>query len=133
VTESRRTIQDLLAASRDVLDRLDPAAAEAEARDGAVIVDTRCREQLEADGAIPGAIHVPLSVLYWRADPTSGHDDPRISAAFPDGRVILVCAHGYSSSMAAATLRQLGFRRATDVIGGFERWKADGLPFETTT
>ena len=108
------------------------ALARAMGSPGAILVDTRCREQLEADGVIPGAIHVPLSVLYWRADPASGHDDPRLSAAHPDRRVILVCAHGYSSSIAAATLRQLGFRRATDVIGGFERWKADGLPVEPT-
>ena len=132
MTEPRQTIQDLLAVSRSTLDRLEPADADAEVRAGALLVDTRCQEQLDTDGAIPGAIHVPLSVLYWRADPASGHDDPRLSAAFPDQRVILVCAHGYSSSIAAATLRQLGFRRATDVIGGFEGWKADGLPVETT-
>jgi rhodanese-related sulfurtransferase len=132
MTETRQTVDDLLAASRSSLDRLEPAAAEAEVRAGAILVDTRCREQLQSDGAIPGAIHVPLSVLYWRADPASGHDDPRLSAGYPDQRVILVCAHGYSSSIAAATLRQLGFSRATDVIGGFERWKAEGLPVETT-
>jgi len=133
MTETRQTIGDLLAASRDSLDRLTPADAHAEVRAGALLIDTRCREQLAADGAIPGAIHVPLSVLYWRLDPASGHDDPRLSAAFPDRRVILVCAHGYSSSIAAATLRQLGFRHATDVIGGFEGWKRDGMPVETTT
>jgi rhodanese-related sulfurtransferase len=133
MTETRQTIGDLLAASRDSLDRLTPADADVEARAGALLIDTRCREQLVADGAIPGAIHVPLSVLYWRLDPASGHDDPRLSAGYPDRRVILVCAHGYSSSIAAATLRQLGFRRATDVIGGFEGWKRDGLPVETTT
>ena len=71
---------------------------------------------------------MPLSVLYWRLDPASGHDDPRLSD--PARQVILVCAHGYSSSLAAATLRELGFARATDVIGGFEAWAAAGLPVE---
>jgi rhodanese-related sulfurtransferase len=75
---------------------------------------------------IPGAVHVPLSVLYWRLDPASGYEDPAL--ADPDRRVILVCAHGYSSSLAAATLRQIGFSSATDVVGGFEAWKAAGLP-----
>ena len=125
---SRRTVNDLLDAARASIDRLEPAAAAAEAQSGAVIVDTRCAELRRDDGVIPGAVHVPLSVLYWRLDPASGFEDPAL--ADPDRRVILVCAHGYSSSIAAATLRQLGFSRATDVIGGFEGWQAAGLPVE---
>lgn len=124
----RRTVNDLLDAARASIDRLEPAAAAAEAESGAVIVDTRCAELRRDDGVIPGAVHVPLSVLYWRLDPASGFEDPAL--ADPDRRVILVCAHGYSSSIAAATLRQLGFSRATDVIGGFEGWQAAGLPVE---
>lgn len=124
----RRTVNDLLDAARASIDRLEPAAAAAEAESGAVIVDTRCAELRRDDGVIPGAAHVPLSVLYWRLDPASGFEDPAL--ADPDRRVILVCAHGYSSSIAAATLRQLGFSRATDVIGGFEGWQAAGLPVE---
>jgi rhodanese-related sulfurtransferase len=125
---SRRTVNDLLDAARASIDRLEPAAAAAEAQSGAVIVDTRCAELRRDDGVIPGSVHVPLSVLYWRLDPASGFEDPAL--ADPDRRVILVCAHGYSSSIAAATLRQLGFSRATDVIGGFEGWQAAGLPVE---
>ena len=124
----RRTVNDLLDAARASIDRLEPAAAAAEAQSGAVIVDTRCAELRRDDGVIPGSVHVPLSVLYWRLDPASGFEDPAL--ADPDRRVILVCAHGYSSSIAAATLRQLGFSRATDVIGGFEGWQAAGLPVE---
>jgi rhodanese-related sulfurtransferase len=124
----RRTVNDLLDAARASIDRLEPAAAAAEAESGAVIVDTRCAELRRDDGVIPGAVHVPLSVLYWRLDPASGFEDPAL--ADPDRRVILVCAHGYSSSIAAATLRQLGFSRATDVVGGFEGWQAAGLPVE---
>lgn len=77
---------------------------------------------------VPGSVHVPLSVLYWRLDPTSGHDDKALSDR--DRRVIIVCADGYSSSLAAATLRDLGFSRATDLDGGFRAWAAAGLPVE---
>ena len=125
----RRTIADLLEVARARLDRLEPAAAYvALVDDGAILVDTRCAELRRESGQIPGSVHIPLSVLYWRLDPTSGHDDPRLSD--PERQVVLVCAHGYSSSLAAATLCDLGFNRATDVIGGFEAWAAAGLPVE---
>jgi rhodanese-related sulfurtransferase len=124
----RQTIHDLLQGARSMLDRLEPGMASAEAEHGALVIDTRCAEARRADGVIPGSVHVPLSVLFWRLDPASGFEDPAL--ADPDRRVILVCAHGYSSSLAAATLRELGFARATDVIGGFEAWQAAGLPVE---
>jgi rhodanese-related sulfurtransferase len=123
---ARRTVHDLLDTARASIDRLEPAAAAAEMAAGAILIDTRCAESRRDDGMIPGAVHVPLSVLYWRLDPASGYEDPAL--ADPDRRVILVCAHGYSSSLAAATLRQIGFSSATDVVGGFEAWKAAGLP-----
>jgi rhodanese-related sulfurtransferase len=122
------TIGELLEAARARLVRLEPAAARDAAAAGAVIVDTRCAEARQASGVIPGSVHVPLSVLYWRLDPTSGHDDPSLSD--PTRQVILVCADGYSSSLAAATLRDLGFARATDVVGGFNGWVRSGLPVE---
>ncbi len=121
-----RTIGALLDEARSRLDRLEPEAAFRAQADGALIVDTRCAELRRDDGVIPGSVHVPLSVLYWRLDPTSGHADPRLTDA--ERRIVLCCAHGYSSSMAAATLRDLGFRRATDIVGGFEAWAAAGLP-----
>jgi len=96
------------------------------ARDGAIVVDTRCREALDGDGRIPGALHVPLSVLPWRADPDSPHRDERIARL--DARLILVCAHGFSSSMAVASLLDLGFSQVTDIDGGFEAWSVAGLP-----
>jgi rhodanese-related sulfurtransferase len=126
----RKTIGALLAAARARLDRLEPAEAWAAVNGGAVLIDTRCAELRDETGAIPGAVPIPLSVLYWRLDPSSGHDDPRLSDV--SKQVILVCAHGYSSSLAAATLRDLGFDRATDVIGGFEAWRAAGLPVESS-
>jgi rhodanese-related sulfurtransferase len=124
-----RTIDALLREARASIDRLAPKDAQQAAESGALIVDTRCADDRRRLGAIRGSVHVPLSVLYWRLDPTSGYDDPRLSDR---GRqIILVCAHGFSSSLAAATLRQLGFARATDVVGGFEGWLAAGLPVES--
>ncbi len=124
----RRTIEDLLGAARQRLDRLTPEQARAEIVEGAILIDTRCQELRVADGMVPDSIHIPLSVLYWRIDPSSGHQDPRV--ADPARRIILMCAHGYSSSLAAATLRDLGFERATDIDGGFEAWCTAGLPVE---
>jgi rhodanese-related sulfurtransferase len=123
-----QTIDQLLAVARAQLDRLEPNDARAAIADGALLIDTRCAELRRETGAIPGAVHVPLSVLYWRLDPTSGHADPALSDR--SRQVILVCAHGYSSSLAAATLRQLGFDGATDIAGGFASWVAAGLPVE---
>jgi rhodanese-related sulfurtransferase len=127
----RRTVHDLLAASRARIARLDPHAARSAVDDGAILVDTRCAEQRRETGVIPGSIHIPLSVLYWRVDPSSGVNDARL--ADPERQVILVCAHGYSSSLAAATLQDLGFSRATDLDGGFEAWQGAGLPIEAAT
>ena len=124
----RRTIGDVLEAARQRFDRLTPEQARAEMDGGAILIDIRCRDLREDVGVVPGSIHHPLSVLYWRLDPTTGNADPRV--ADPSRRVILMCAHGYSSSLAAATLRDLGFERATDIVGGFEAWAASGLPVE---
>ena len=123
-----QSIDDRLEAARARLDRLDPIAAQEAAASGALFVDTRCAEARQSNGVIPGSVHVPLSVLYWRLDRTSGHADE--SLADRDRQFILVCADGYSSSLAAATLRDLGFSRATDLAGGFNGWAAAGMPVE---
>jgi rhodanese-related sulfurtransferase len=125
---SPRTIDELLAAARAGLDRLTPAQAQAAARDGAVLLDIRSEVARERDGVIPGAAFHRRSVLEWRLDPASGYSDPAL--ADPGLHVILVCEEGYSSSLAAATLQELGFTRATDLIGGFEAWRDAGLPIE---
>lgn len=122
----RATIGGLLEAARARLERLEPSAALAALDGGALIIDTRCTELRREAGTIPGSVHIPLSVLFWRLDPSSESADPGL--ADPDRRVVLICAHGYSSSLAAATLLDLGCARATDVIGGFEAWAAAGLP-----
>jgi len=122
----RQTIDGLLADARRRIERLPPQAAQRAMADGALLVDTRCSDDRRATGVIPGSVHVPLSVLFWRLDPSSGSDDPALAdLARP---VILICAHGYSSSLAAATLHDLGFASVADVIGGFEAWSAAGLP-----
>ena len=114
------TIESMLADARARLVRLTPEQAYAESRDGALLVDTRSvDEQHEQRGLVPGAVHHPLSVVLWRLD-----ELPR------DTRVVLICRHGYSSSLAAAQLQELGFRDATDVEGGFEAWVAAGLPVD---
>lgn len=116
VTE--RSIDSLLAEARAGLERLSPQEAFAAQQAGALLVDTRSAdERREQRGVIPGAIHHPLSVVLWRLD-----ELPR------DLRVILICREGYSSSLAAVHLQELGFRDATDVEGGFDAWHAAGLP-----
>jgi rhodanese-related sulfurtransferase len=124
----RQTVQQLLANARAGLNRLEPAAALTAQQEGASLIDTRCGDDRRASGVIPGSVHIPLSVLFWRLDPTSGYHNP--SLADPARQVVLLCADGYSSSLAAATLVGLGFARATDVIGGFNAWVAAGLPIE---
>ena len=125
---SAGTIEGLLAAARSRIDRVRPAEALEALAAGALLIDTRCDEDRAAQGVIPGSVHVPLSVLFWRLDPTSGYDDKALSDR--GRRIILVCADGYSSSLAAATLRDLGFGRAADLDGGFNGWAAGGYPIE---
>jgi rhodanese-related sulfurtransferase len=122
----RRTAAELLAdAQRRVAPRLEPDEAFTAVREGALLVDLRSLDERRREGVIPGSIHIPRSVLEWRFDPDSGYSNPHVRL---DQRVVVFCAHGYSSSFAAATLRELGCRTATDVVGGFAGWKAAGLP-----
>jgi len=113
-------IDRLLAQARADLDRVDVRDLQAEVAAGALVVDTRPVEQRERDGALPGAVVVDRNVLEWRLDPTSPHRIPQ--ATGEERRIILVCNEGYSSSLAAATLRRLGLARATDLVGGFQAW-----------
>jgi rhodanese-related sulfurtransferase len=119
----RRTLQDLLRDARAAIERLEPGDAWAAAAEGALIVDTRSDRTA---GVVPGSLHVPLSVLQWRADPDSEWRNPQIGGL--DTHLILICEDGESSSLAAASLRELGFTRACDVVGGFAAWRAAGLP-----
>jgi rhodanese-related sulfurtransferase len=114
-------IDALLEAARKGLDRVQPADLNSEMAAGAVVVDTRPSEQRHRDGELPGALVIDRNVLEWRLDPTSPHHIPEVTD--PRCRIIVVCNEGYSSSLAAATLRKLGLGRATDLVGGFQAWR----------
>jgi rhodanese-related sulfurtransferase len=119
-------IDDVLAASRVGVTRLDPAGLRAAMARGALVVDTRTESHRRAQGEFPGALVIDRTVLEWRLDPTSPW---RIAEATgPDLEVVVVCRHGYSSSLAAASLRAVGLHRATDLAGGVQAWLAAGLP-----
>jgi len=121
-----RSIDDILAESRSRLRRLTAVQAHRAQRAGAVLVDIRPDLQRQAHGEIPGALIVERNVLEWRFDPRS---DARLAIAGRyDLRVVVVCQEGYTSSLAAASLQQLGLHRATDLAGGFAAWRAAGLP-----
>jgi rhodanese-related sulfurtransferase len=108
----------LLATARAQLDRVAPAELAAEVAGGALLVDTRPLEQRQRDGELPHAVVIDRNVLEWRLDPTSLSHIAEITSV--EQRIIIVCDQGYSSSLAAATLRQLGLVRATDLVGGFQ-------------
>jgi len=119
-------IDEVLERARGRLVRVEPGQAAQEHSRGAMLVDTRTETQRARDGVIPGALIIDRTVLEWRLDPTSPW---RINeASSTDVRVILICNEGYSSSLAAASLQDLGLINATDVIGGFQSWRAAGLP-----
>jgi rhodanese-related sulfurtransferase len=118
--ESISAIGRMLEDARDRIDRVAPGDLDAEVAAGALVVDIRPAADREADGALPGAVVIERIVLEWRLDPTSAH---RIPEATADRRVVVVCNEGYSSSLAAATLRDLGVARAADLDGGYRAWR----------
>lgn len=120
-----RTIDQVLADARARLDRLSPQQAQRAVSAGAVLVDIRPAAQRSAEGEIPGALIVERNVLEWRFDPASA---ARVPQASYDAHIIVVCSEGYTSSLAAAALHELGVRHATDLDGGFVAWQAAGLP-----
>ena len=118
----RRTIHDVLESARGRLERLTPAQARIRWSAGAVVVDIRPAAQRAAEGELPGALLVERNVLEWRFDPAS---DAALPIASYDLEVVVLCQEGYTSSLAAAALQDLGVHRATDVIGGWAAWCAD--------
>jgi rhodanese-related sulfurtransferase len=124
------SVVDLLASARSGLLRLDPYRAVRAWQEGGVLVDIRPAAQRAEEGEVPGALLVERNVLEWRFDPAS---DARLPIASYDLHVIVLCSEGYTSSLAAAALQQVGVRRATDVIGGFQAWRAAGLATTSTT
>lgn len=120
------TIDQMLEQARARLDRVGPRDAAAEVAEGALLVDIRPLQQRREEGEAPGALIVERNVLEWRLDPTSSARLPE--ATGHDLRVIVMCSQGYTSSLAAAALQDLGLTRATDLEGGFQAWAAAGLP-----
>ncbi|MFG2628865.1 rhodanese-like domain-containing protein [Streptomyces sp. NPDC048473] len=121
-------IDELLERVRAGFVRVGPQEAVAAAADGALLVDIRYAELRERDGLIPGALVVERNELEWRLDPQGSHRAPE--AVSHDLQIVVVCNEGYASSLAVESLRQLGLHRATDLIGGFQAWRAAGLPVE---
>jgi rhodanese-related sulfurtransferase len=121
----RISVDELLERARAGLHRVEPAEAADAMREGALLVDIRPAALREVDGDIPGAIVIERNVLEWRLDPSSAHRIPQVDET---KTVIIVCDEGYASSLAAATLQQLGLPHATDLVGGFQAWRSRGLP-----
>jgi len=125
------SIGDVLDAARQRLRRLGPAEAFEAVRGGALLVDIRPQAQRAEEGVVPGALHVERNVLEWRLDPGS---EARLPQATGHGRqVIVMCSQGYASSLAAASLQDIGLVNATDLAGGFLAWARAGLPCQPGT
>lgn len=125
IAPQRRTLDELLQAAAATITRLRPDEAAAALAHGARLIDIRSDADRERDGVVPGSLHIPRTVLEWRLAPDSAWRNPH--APDVDEQVILVCDHGCSSVLAAATLVELGFTRAGDVIGGYAAWREAGL------
>lgn len=122
-----RTIDAVLADARSRLDRWHPTEAWSASQTGdALIVDIRTPTDRARDGVIPGSLHLPRTVLEWRVDPTSPRAHPAVGGY--DRRLAIVCNEGYSSSLAAVALHEIGFRFATDIVDGIRGWQEAGLP-----
>jgi rhodanese-related sulfurtransferase len=126
VSAPGRPIGAILDAARQRLRRLGPDEALAAVRGGALLVDIRPQTQRAAEGIVPGALHVERNVLEWRFDPASEARLPQATGY--DRHVIIMCSRGYASSLAAASLQDLGLVNATDLAGGFLAWASAGLP-----
>ncbi len=124
----RTTVHDLLWDARATIRRVaaDRLAAELSSDRPPVVVDTRTHTDRDRMGVIPGSIHVPRTVLEWHLDPANGYRHPAVTGF--DQPLVVVCNGGYSSSLAAASLQQLGFTNVRDLIGGVRAWTQHGHP-----
>jgi len=124
-------VDRLIESARARIERVSPTAAWDAVQAGDVLlVDIRSVEARGRDGVVPGSVHVPRTVLEWRLDPQSPWRNPHVAGR---GRVVLLCDHGCSSSLAAAALLDLGYSDAADVEGGIEGWREAGLPLRAAT
>lgn len=125
-TSTAATLRALLDAAAARIVRLEPIEALTAIRTGGLLVDIRSEPDRSRDGVVPGSLHIPRTVLEWRLAPDSSWRSPHVGDL--DQQIVLMCDHGCASILAAATLVDLGFTRAGDVIGGFAAWRAAGLP-----
>jgi rhodanese-related sulfurtransferase len=123
VTKSADALVD---EARQAIERVTPQRAIESQRAGALLIDIRPAQQRATYGVVPGALIIERNVLEWRLDPTGDHRLPEVESH--DQHVLILCQQGYASSLAAASLAALGFRRPGDVIGGFDAWVEAGLP-----
>jgi rhodanese-related sulfurtransferase len=123
-----KSASELVAEAKTKVENLDVDAVEAAIKsEQVVLIDLRETEELTATGRIPGSVHVPRGMLEFRADPTSPyHQDP----IDPSKRIILHCASGGRSALAATTLQAMGYGNVAHLEGGFTAWKAAGKPVE---
>jgi len=121
-----RSIEEILAAARARLTRLTPEQAYTACAAGATLIDIRPAAQRAAAGEVPGSVVIERNHLEWRLDPASDARLPWVTGY--NLRPIVICMEGYTSSLAAAALQDLGLALATDVVGGYQAWRADGLP-----
>lgn len=122
-------VDELLARARDGVRRLEAWEVPGAMDDGALLIDTRTDRQRARQGDLPGAIVIDRTVLEWRLDPASANRIPE--ATGHDVPIVVVCRQGFSSSLAAASLRAIGLHRATDLAGGVEAWIEAGMPMAT--
>ena len=112
----------MLTKARSGLDRVSPEELARVQSEGALVVDIRPVEQRHRDGELPGSVVIDRNVMEWRLDPSSPYRISEVTGY--EQRIVLVCNEGFSSSLAAATLQSLGLHRATDLIGGYQAWRA---------
>ena len=113
---------DLVAQARERIGRTRPEDLAPLADGGALIIDIRPAAQRAGEGELPRALVIERNVLEWRLDPTGDHRIPQVTDH--DQPVVVVCSEGYASSLAADSLRALGYRHATDLTGGYQAWSA---------
>jgi len=117
-----RDADDLVADARRRIHRVPPERLDQVRKDGGLVVDIRPEAQRRAEGPLEDAIVIERNVLEWRLDPRGDHRIPDVRDH--DQEVVIVCSEGYASSLAAASLADLGFRRAADLEGGYTAWRA---------
>ncbi len=124
----KKNAADLVAEAKSRIENLDPDAVEKELQAGdAVLVDIRDAPELEENGRIPGAVHISRGMLEFRADPSSPYHQAPLD---PSKRVILHCASGGRSALAARTLQEMGYENVAHLDGGMNAWKEAGKPSE---